>query len=167
MDWAAVDDTFPLWAEAVAGLVQRQRAASSNLAAAYISAVRYASGLTDAPPIVLAPPVEAERLNTSLTVTAAVSIKANAARGMVAEQAMKNAFVRSAGAVSRLVLEGGQDTVRLTVAADPKAKGWQRVASGNACSFCSMLAGRGDVYKESTASFESHDHCSCQAEPVY
>lgn len=167
MDWSAVDESFPLWAAAVAALVAKHRTTSANLAAAYVRAMRFAAGLTDAPPIVLARSVPDERLETSLRVTAAYSIKANAAKGMIRDDAMAHAFVRSAGAVSRMALEGGQDTVRLTVAADPKAKGWQRVASGKACNFCSMLAGRGGVYKETTAAFESHDHCSCTAEPVY
>lgn len=167
MDWSAVDRTFPLWAAAVAALVGRYRSTSATVAGAYLRAVRFAAGITDTPPIVLAPPVPDERLETSLRVTAHHSIKANAAKGMIRDAAMATAFVRSSGAVSRLVLEGGQDTVRLSVAADPRARGWQRVTSGSACKFCSMLAGRGQVYKETTAAFEAHDHCSCSAEPVY
>jgi hypothetical protein len=44
---------------------------------------------------------------------------------------------------------------------------YKRVLSSNPCSFCRMLAGRGAVYHEGTASFESHDHCACSAEPVF
>jgi hypothetical protein len=30
-----------------------------------------------------------------------------------------------------------------------------------------MLIGRGAVYSEATADFQSHDHCNCQAEPAW
>lgn len=43
--------------------------------------------------------------------------------------------------------------------------GWIRVSDGDPCAFCSMLLGRGPVYKEETAGFEAHDHCCCSAEP--
>lgn len=48
----------------------------------------------------------------------------------------------------------------------PKVR-WKRVLSANPCAFCRMLAGRGAVYSEGTASFLSHDHCSCTAEPEF
>lgn len=159
MDWSAVDRTFPLWAAAVGAVVARYRTTSSSVAGAYLRAMRFAAGHTDTARIIPAPPIAGERLETSLKVTTALSIKANAAKGTLRDQAMAAAFVRSAGAVSRLVLEGGQDTVRLTVASDPRARGWRRVTSGKACGFCSMLAGRDAVYKETTAAFEAHDHC--------
>lgn len=167
MDWSAIDRTFPLWAAGVAALVTRYRSSSATVAGAYLRAVRFSSGLTDAPTIVLAPPIPDERLETSLRVTTAASVKANAAKGMLRDAAMAAAFVRSSGAVARMVLEGGQDTVRLSVAADPRAEGWRRVTSGRGCDFCTMLATRGGVYKATSATFESHDHCSCTAEPVY
>ena len=39
------------------------------------------------------------------------------------------------------------------------------VASGG-CRFCSMLAGRGEVYRADTARFASHPNCHCTAAPV-
>lgn len=73
-----------------------------------------------------------------------------------------------------LILGGAQRRVanfsRLTVTgssiADPSARGWMRVGAGE-CDFCRMLIGRGAVYTEATADFESHDHCKCQAEPEF
>lgn len=50
---------------------------------------------------------------------------------------------------------------------DPDATGWQRVAKGDACKFCLMLAGRGSVYKEATANFAAHPHCDCTVQPVF
>lgn len=73
-----------------------------------------------------------------------------------------------------LILGGTQrriaDHVRRTVAdsavADPGARGWQRVGSGE-CAFCAMLIGRGAVYSEASADFASHDHCNCSAVPAW
>lgn len=167
MNWSAVDETFPLWVTAVAALVAKHRSTSSNLAAGYVRALRYAEGITDTPPIVVADPVPLEQLETSLTVTAAVAIKGAAAQGVVRDKAMANAFVRSSGAVTRMVLAGGRETIRNTVKADPAAKGWRRVIGANSCEFCSMLASRGGAYKADTADFRAHDHCGCSVEPVY
>lgn len=75
----------------------------------------------------------------------------------------------------RTLIEGGTQRrianfSRLTIVrssiADPAARGWQRTGTGN-CDFCSMLIGRGAVYTEATADFQSHDHCNCQAEPAF
>ena len=59
-----------------------------------------------------------------------------------------------------------RDTITTNRRRDPEATGWQRVASAG-CKFCRMLAGRGAVYKESTARFASHPHCGCSAVPVF
>lgn len=76
----------------------------------------------------------------------------------------------------RTLIEGGTqrriaDHVRYTVAgsavADPAAAGWKRVGDGSSCEFCRMLIGRGAVYQESTAAFESHDSCGCSAVPEW
>lgn len=77
-------------------------------------------------------------------------------------------------AFRELILGGAQRRVanfsRLTVSgssiADPSARGWMRVGVGE-CEFCRVLIGRGAVYSEATADFESHDHCHCQAEPAF
>jgi hypothetical protein len=80
---------------------------------------------------------------------------------------MQAALTRTSGAVARHVLNGGRDALLASVAADRKTVGWIRVTSGDPCPFCAMLAGRGAVYAESAADFQSHDHCSCSAEPQY
>lgn len=167
MDWSDLDRTFPMWATAAGALIAQNRATSANLAAAYYRAFRFAEGITEPPTIVVAEPVPADKMFVSLRVTALAGVKAAAALGVQRDVAMANAFVRSSGAVTRFVLEGGRDTIRQTVAADPRAAGWQRVTSGRACGFCSMLASRGGVYKETTVDFHAHDHCGCTAQPVY
>jgi hypothetical protein len=87
------------------------------------------------------------------------------------DQPPENAITMTAdglkGSVTRLVLAGGRDTVTGITPQDPVAKGWERVIEPGACSFCAMLAGRGAVYKESTADFRAHDHCKCVARAVF
>lgn len=71
------------------------------------------------------------------------------------------------GAGTRLVMNGGRDTVTQAATGDHLSKGWERVIEPGACGFCAMLAGRGAVYKESTVDFRAHDHCHCVARAVF
>lgn len=71
-----------------------------------------------------------------------------------------------AGGLQRRIVNFSRLTVTGSSLADPSAVGWQRVGVGE-CDFCQMLLGRGAVYTEATADFQSHDHCACGAEPVF
>lgn len=71
-----------------------------------------------------------------------------------------------AGGLQRRVANRSRYTVARSSVADPGARGWQRTGAGN-CDFCSMLIGRGAVYTEASADFESHDHCGCSAVPAF
>lgn len=81
----------------------------------------------------------------------------------------------SDSALQALILGGVQrriaDHIRYTVAgssvADPAARGWQRIGDGKTCEFCAMLIGRGAVYSEATADFDTHDNCGCSPAPVF
>ena len=66
------------------------------------------------------------------------------------------------GGMQRTITNVARETVMLSSLEDPKAKGWQRSASGG-CSFCQMLAGRGAVYSRSTVDFGAHNNCKCVA----
>lgn len=70
------------------------------------------------------------------------------------------------GGLQLRIANASRETVRLSSLEDPRARGWQRSASGG-CSFCQMLAARGAVYSESTVSFSAHDHCRCIAVPAF
>lgn len=72
-----------------------------------------------------------------------------------------------AGGLQRRIANASRYTVAGSSIEDPSARGWQRIGSGTSCDFCSMLLGRGAVYTEATASFESHDRCNCGAEPAW
>lgn len=162
LDWTQLDRTWPAWATAVAALVERYRASSTTLAVAYLRAFRAAAGVPGPAPVVPAPPVPAGQLETVLHVTAVAQTKAVASSGVAGQQAMAAAFVRSAGAISRLVLGAGRDTITASLDADPRARGWQRVTSGAPCEYCAGLAG-----EPTSERFRTHDGCGCSAEPVY
>jgi hypothetical protein len=117
--------------------------------------------------VTLAAPPAAEQIRTAVAATARAGVFRSLRTGKPYEVAMQNGLVEVSGAVSRLALMGGRDTIQQEVLRDPGALGWARVASASACAFCAMLASRGPVYKEETVDFEAHDHCTCGSEPVY
>lgn len=166
LDWRDLSRTYPAWFTGASALIVRDRARAASLAGVYLKAHRLQAGIGGTLSVELAPRAPAEQVSTTLRVTTLVAIKRSTLAGKSAEKAMLDAFVTSSGAATRLVLNAGRDTVRATAIADPRTAGWQRVTSGG-CDFCTMLAGRGSVYTEATADFESHDHCACSAEPVY
>lgn len=71
------------------------------------------------------------------------------------------------GGVTKRIAGAARMTIADNAAADPRADGWQRVASGASCLFCRMLADRGGVYTADTSHFASHDHCKCSAVPAW
>src|SRR5690606_15993287 len=71
------------------------------------------------------------------------------------------------GVAQEYVLQPGRDTITQSAMRDPAAAGWHRETRGSACAFCRLLAGRGDVYREATASFAAHADCNCVAAPSW
>lgn len=168
LDPEDLDGTFGDWLLTVTPIVQQQRRASSTLAAAYLTTLRNTElGLDRNFHATVAGPVELKRLVTSMLITGPASIRSNLARAVPIDKAVDIAQARTSAAAMRHVLNGGRETIVENVRADQRARGWERITSGNACDFCSMLEGRGAVYSEDTADFEAHDGCSCSAAPVY
>lgn len=61
-----------------------------------------------------------------------------------------------------------RDTILSNRKQDPACVGWKRITRGaKSCGFCRMLADRGAVYREETATFAAHDDCLCTAAPVF
>lgn len=166
LDWRDIERTYPAWFTGASALIARDRARSTALAGIYLKAHRLQAGIAGDVAVRAAAAAPAEQVATAMRVTTLVAIKRSTLAGKTAELAMRDAFVQSSGAATRLVLDAGRDTIRQTTTSDPATAGWQRVTSGG-CNFCQMLAGRGAVYREATASFYAHDHCACSAEPVY
>lgn len=130
-----------------------------------------------------------EQLRTSLMVTGIKDLQTQlhkirssdmdpTMRRAVYEKARSSAETAVAGAAARHVLNGGRDTLREGVKADPVAIGFARVTKGDPCYFCAMLASRGPVYQddsfdESDVRFSGahnvkvHDSCACSIKPQY
>ena len=166
LDWANLDRTFPGFAAEVAGLVTKNRKTSAGLAAAYLRAFRVASGYSGDVRIVI-PPLPPEQFKTSLRVTSLVAAKKSAERLVPADVAMTNALTQTSGAMARLVLDGGRDTILGTLATDKATVGYRRVLGGGGCDFCKEVAGSGTRIYHVDASFDVHDKCGCTSEPVY
>lgn len=169
LDPADLDATFERWLRIAVPVVQANRMASSRLAAAYLSAFRKAEiGTVADLKVVFAAPADVKAVTTSLLVTGPWSVKTAMTNGVALDRAADVAEARAAAAGMRHALDGGRSTVIDTMAGDQQALGWARVASGNACAFCAMVASRGPDYtSEASANFEAHDGCQCSAEPVY
>ncbi|WP_329520518.1 VG15 protein [Spirillospora sp. NBC_01491] len=167
LDPTALGSTWPGVETALARIVSARRTQSALLAARYISAFRAAELGGGTAPVVPESPVDSAALRTSLAVTGPATIE-RLARTQTPAVAGRTAMTRVVGAVTRHVLDGGRAMLTDTIRADRQALGWARSASGSACAFCAMLAGRGPVYRsERTSQFRSHDNCGCGIEPVY
>jgi hypothetical protein len=165
--WTGTAETFDRLAAATVPLVAVHHRTSAALAAAYFTAFRRADRAPGSAPPRLADPPDSDQVVSSLVVTGRIQTGKAIAAGQPPDTAMRTALTRTSGTVTRTVLAGGRDTLARSAEEDRQAVGWQRVADGNACAFCALLASRGPAYSEEGAGFEAHDHCGCGAEPAY
>lgn len=165
--WRGDDQSFDTLVVATVPLVTAHRQTSIAYSSAYYSAFRMleAAPGSAAPRVAGAPNVA--KLEAALHVTGRIAVRKALQAGFSPQAAMQTALVRTSGAVGTNVLDGGRETLTQSAEADTHARGWQRVAAGNACAFCALLAARGVAYSQEGAGFEAHDHCTCSAEPVY
>jgi len=167
LEYERLDATYPAFALAAAALVEKNRLTSAGLTLGYLREFRGEAGIPGVARLVKAGAVPAEQFTGSLIATSIAPTKKATTAGTLAEVSMSNALTQTSGALARLVLNGGRETLTASVAADPAGRGYRRVLGGGGCDFCQMLAGRGGVYTEDTADFEAHDSCGCSAEPIY
>lgn len=166
LDPEALDATFQRWLVSAVPIINGQRSASARLAANYLSTFKTMElGLGARVVPVLVEAVPQANVAASMLVTGPVSIKRAMSRGVPLIRAVGTAEAASSATGMRLALNGGRETIIRTLRADRDAKGWSRVASGNACKFCSMLDGK--FHYADTADFPAHDGCGCSQEPVY
>lgn len=83
-----------------------------------------------------------------------------------AEPDFNTTLTKVAGGLQRIIANADRQSVMGSSVQDRSARGWERVGAGE-CDFCQLLIGRGAVYTEATADFESHDHCGCIALPAF
>lgn len=163
LDGTNLDRTLDRWLAAVGPIIAAHYQQSAALAAAYIAAYRTVE-TGDVLPVIEPPVIDAAAVATSVTVTGPVSVKSAIHRGIALPRAMDVARSASSAAGMRHALTGGRETIRLTLASDPEAAGYRRVASAGSCRYCTDLNG---IRFDHDRVFEAHDGCSCTSEPVY
>lgn len=70
-------------------------------------------------------------------------------------------------AMDRWVKVPGRATIAENCKRDPKKPRYALVPQGKTCAFCTMLAGRGFVYKSEKTAHKMHNHCDCVACPEW
>lgn len=70
-------------------------------------------------------------------------------------------------AMDRWIKIPGRATIAENCRRDPKKPRYALVPQGKTCAFCTMLAGRGFVYKSKETAHAMHNHCDCVACPEW
>jgi hypothetical protein len=164
--WPAFDPDAPqAWMAGANALAVRDYRRAEALALEYVDLHAASAGAEVE--LRTAESFDTERAATSTRVTSLVAFRKAIGAGKSREQALDISYVRSAGAISRIALDGGRSAIMRTAQASPQVAGWRRTGSPQ-CQWCRELIGRGTVYRSGdTASFAAHDHCTCGAENVY
>jgi len=166
--WKGDEQSFQEFVAAVVVLVRAYRQISAAAASAYFDAFRLAASIEGTAAAALASAIDEAQVVTSLYVTGQDGLRLALNAGQSAAAAKETVFVRTSGAMTRHIVNGGRQTLIDAVQNDPQALGWARITDGDPCYFCLTLASRGAVYKtEQTADFRAHDHCGCTVMPVY
>lgn len=165
LDLEAIDATAERWLTTARGVVMSHASDSASLARQYLQAFRDSEIGDPGFPAQWFP--NAAKIDTSLLVTGPIRAKKIAGTGRTLDDIYRITQAVSAASGQRLALDAGREVLVETIRSDERARGWERVTSGNACAFCESLAGRGAAYSEQTSGFQAHDGCGCSAEPVY
>lgn len=165
--WQAFDinniaGTWPSVETGLVALIQARGATSAGLAANYYQLFREAEGIAGVAPIRLASPPEAASISGSLRIVGPARAGRLVARGV--KDAADRTLTSVAGSVGRETLLAGRETLMRSIKADRRARGYQRVTSGNSCAYCAERAG---TIQTDETTFPAHDHCACSAEPAF
>lgn len=158
-------DAVQAWMAGANAVALRDYRRAESLAVEYVGlhAVANAAEIRPQP----AERFPADRAATSARITSLVAFRKAIGAGKSRQKALEIAYVRSAGALSRIALDGGRSSIMQTAIASPNVRGWRRVGSPK-CDWCRALIARGTVYRSGdSASFKAHDHCGCGTENVY
>lgn len=141
----------------VPALVERYGEASALVAADWYDEVRAAEGVGGRFAAVMAP---------SPYLDASEPLARRAAGALFTERP-QDALVTLQASVGKYTLAAGRQTVMTSTYRDPRSSGWRRVTRAGSCGFCRMLAGRGGVYKDTSAHFAAHGDCNCATVPSW
>lgn len=166
-DIGAIARTWGPVQDATVILIRDRGRQSAGIAGRYYRDIRRDAGVTGRAPTPRATPTVDEIVGGLRTMGPLNAAKQLTLR-RAADDVARATLVNLSGVVSKYVLDHGRDVLVNAVADDLEARGWRRSSSGAPCSFCSMLVGRGAVFKsEQSASFDSHRHCACLPVPVF
>lgn len=152
---------------ALTALVGRFRSQSSRSAISYYMESRSTArtpGLFVPRP---APEPPRELIEATAQITGARAYGRSLTANLAETRALQNSGVQVAGAMARITLDAGRQTVLDAVEEDREAIGWIRITDASPCAFCAMLASRGPVFSEDTVAFQAHAHCACIGAPVW
>lgn len=173
LDKTRLAETFPTWLSAMQQLVANYHGQSAQAAASFYRAARSTA---------LHSPTPLELIKTAPTPSPEWTARAFgfSGPGMMSRDTAQpgTALSTTLGTASRIVLDGGRNTIERTVEADPAAVGWFLQTDGDPCWWCAMIASRGTVFKEhsldrSNARFTGpgtarmHNHCGCILAPSF
>ncbi|MEU6990397.1 hypothetical protein ABZ953_07000 [Streptomyces sp. NPDC046465] len=178
--------TVPVWIEAVAALVARYSQVAATLSADFYDGERDAAGVPGTFTVPLADGPPDEQTSKSLRWATKDLWPREEGRASVAQLEpmdvrLEAAMSKADGAVDRLVLNAGRNTVTEAVRRDGGAIAYARAAALGCCSFCALMSSRGAIYKDRGAVGEDanerfvgddsvikyHNYCRCQPLPVF
>lgn len=113
------------------------------------------------------------RILVSMKITGPLWVANNSTPGITEQkqaQVMEGGMSKSAGAATRITLNGGRGMVRMLVDADQLATGIVGVADPEACESCRFLTKpimKSDGKRKMDAVAVGHDFCTCSAAPLY
>ena len=181
---ASRPESFNRLVDAAIPFVQARHGTSSAQAARYFEAFRTAENVAGTASAAVASPPPRDQIAASLYATGETQARRALASGFGVAAVRENTLASLSGSVTRLVLDGGRQTVLESSLADSQVVSWMRVTSGEPCPFCAMLASRGPAYtsRESAVGVTGrsgrprgnrqigesyHDNCVCSIEPYY
>lgn len=144
--------------DAIPGVIDYYSDGSAALAADFYEEQRELAGVRTA---YTAQPVVSDR-----TVKIRNAVAWAAAPLIVDPDDVLSASLRLVEVVQPEVSRPFRDTILSNRSNDPASVGWRRITQGG-CKLCRMLADRGAVYKQATATFAAHPSCKCTAQPVF
>jgi hypothetical protein len=180
--------SLPAWIDAIRALVGEYSSASATLAADFYEAQREAARVTGRFTVPSPGPPPDEQIEQTLRWATKdlwprdpEAATTTVAQLQTLEVRLEQAESKAEGAMERLVLNSGRETIREAVQRDPGAVAYARAAALGACSFCKLMSSRGAVFKDldragrdanerftgDDSVIKFHNSCRCQPIPVF